>query len=192
MAMRKIVENVGEFLDRASKEYGLMKAQHFSQEMFCNLLEVGVESPIEDMFWIAANALCASEFLDVNPGFRIGQDGKPCLADGIYIKPQARIGKFRADFLISQVGIGPDEHLRPVVVELDGHDFHDKDKHQRSYEKARDRNFVKQGFQVLHFTGSDVVKDPFEVAYEALDLVGCFCGTARGQYTPNDPLAIGK
>jgi hypothetical protein len=41
--------------------------------------------------------------------------------------------------VLSQIGIGPDEHLRPIVVELDGNAFHHKHKKQRAYEKARDR-----------------------------------------------------
>jgi very-short-patch-repair endonuclease len=111
------------------------------------------------------------------------------LTHGIYIHPQDQVEKYRVDFVIYQHGIGPDEIFGPVIVELDGHDFHDKDKHQRSYEKARDRFLVKKGYRVLHFTGSDVVADPFKVAYEALEMVGCF--SLRNGYNKNDPLGAG-
>ena len=80
-----------------------------------------------------------------------------------------------------------EEGLRPLVVELDGHAFHDKDKRQRSYEKARDRYLVQQGLRVLHFTGSDVVADPHKVAYEVLEMLGVYSGSFR-KYNPADPL----
>jgi very-short-patch-repair endonuclease len=76
-------------------------------------------------------------------------------------------------------------------VYLDGHDFHYKDKRQRSYEKARDREMVRAGYRVLHYTGSDVVADPLKVAYEALEFVGAFVGSGREGYNKEDPLGQG-
>ncbi len=193
--MSKVAENVFEFIHKAGALREQMMAERFGQEMHCNCLELGMQSPIEHMFWIAANVLCESEFQKLNPAPDLVHDasGKTVIEmmDGIYIYPQYSVEKYRVDFLIEQSGIGPVEHLGPVVVELDGHDFHDKDKRQRSYEKARDRFLVKKGYRVLHFTGSDVVADPFKVAYEALELVGCFLGSCRNGYDKKDPLGLG-
>jgi hypothetical protein len=47
-------------------------------------------------------------------------------------------------------------------------------KHQSAYEKARDRFLVRAGYRVLHFTGAEVVADPYKVAHEALSLIGVF------------------
>lgn len=195
MAGRNVAENVFAFIDRAAVMRSRMLEERFSQEMYCNCLEGEMQSPIEQLFWIAANVLCESELHRLNPDPLISRldDGSfdQVLQDGIYISSQHKVDQYRVDFLIEQVGIGPKEHLGPVVVELDGHAFHDKDKRQRSYEKARDRHLVRRGYRVLHFTGSDVVADPFKVAYEALELVGCFLGSARDGYDKNDPLGIG-
>ena len=191
----KVADNVLEFIDKAGALAGKMMAERFSQEVYGNCLDMGMSSPIEHLFWIAAKALCDSEYHTINPDLTPTQksSGEWIVApgQGIYIKPQYRVDKYRVDFLIYQIGIGPSEHLGPVIVELDGHDFHDKDKRQRSYEKARDRFLVKKGYRVLHFTGSDVVADPFKVAYEALEMVGCFLVTCREGYNKNDPLGIG-
>ena len=193
--MSKIADNVFEFIHKASDLREKMMAERFCQEMHNNCLEIGMESPIEHMFWVAATVLCESEFHSINqtPDLVRGDDGKTTIKmqDGIYIYPQYHVEKYRVDFLIEQHGLGSDKHLGPVVVELDGHDFHDKDKRQRSYEKARDRFLVKKGYRVLHFTGSDVVADPFKVAYEALEMVGCFHVGYRSGYDKKDPLGQG-
>lgn len=187
---RKIVENVFDFIGKTASIYGQMMAERFAQEMHSNCIDVGMQSPIEDMFWIACNAICEAEYQDVNPEFTAVGDGNYVGGHGVHIKPQALIGTYRVDFLVSQHGIGPISHLSPIVVELDGHDFHDKDKRQRSYEKARDRFLVKHGFRVVHFTGSDVVKDPFKVAFEVLEMIGVFTGSER-EYNHEDPLGLG-
>jgi very-short-patch-repair endonuclease len=178
-------------MDRVGPVYASMEEDRFRGEMHANCLELGMESPIEDLFWIACWLLCKANRIELNPGPDINAQGKPELMWGVYINPQFKVGKYRVDFQIFQVGIGPDEILTPVIVELDGHDFHDKDKRQRSYEKARDRALVKAGYRVLHFTGSDVVKDPFACAFEALDMVGLFAGRFIDEYDPADPLGLG-
>ena len=190
MTERKIVENVWAFMHKASSHYASFMEQQFCQEMHSNCLELGMQSPIEDMFWIASGVLCAGQFVEVNPGPEHDALGELIIGRGVCIKPQAKIGNYRVDFLLSQIGLGPDDIYTPVVVELDGHEFHDKDKNQRSYEKARDRFLVKNGLRVLHFTGSDVVKDPFKVAHEALSMIGVMIGSSP-EYNAADPLDMG-
>lgn len=193
---RTIPDDVWVFLDKASAGVGRHYAERFSQSMYSQMLE-SLESPIEDLFYIACNALCETEGIEVNPEPEFG-----CLPDGkidfetfkpgrgIVIRPQAKIGPYRVDFLMEMHGFAPEEIYTPVIVELDGHDFHDKDKRQRSYEKARDRFLVKEKYKVLHFTGSDVVADPYRVAFEALEMLAVFVGSGRDQYDPQNPLGI--
>lgn len=187
---RELAENVWGFLNDTSARVGRMHAERFSQDLFVYCLE-RLESPIEDLFYIAIHAQCQAENIKINPDPEFDRKGALTIGNGIVIQPQVKIGDFRVDFVMSQVGLGPDEILRPVVVELDGHAFHDKDKKQRAYEKARDRFLVKQGFRVLHFTGSEVVADPHKVAYEVLDMLGAYKGTYR-KYDPADPLGVGE
>lgn len=189
---KDLSETVWGFISVASEHIARMEETRFGQEMQSDCLDLGMESPIEHLFWVACVALCRSQFVNVNPEPAHSKSGELVLGRGIHITPQARIGKYRVDFLIEQVGIGPAGVLTPIVVELDGHDFHDKDKRQRSYEKARDRALVRAGHRVLHFTGSDVVRDPFACAYEALEMVGVYSGTGIGEYNPRDPMAMGE
>lgn len=181
---RKIADNVWQFLHRASDLHGQSQTLGFSQRMH-DMMWDRLESPIEDLFWIACNVLCEASFIDLEPD--------PRWPYGVTINPQENIGSYRVDFMLTRVLSpkrfhGPKE-FAPVVIELDGHDFHDKDKRQRSYEKARDRYLVRQGYRILHFTGSDVVADPFKVAHEALSLLDIF---ADEQYDPRDPVGLGR
>lgn len=190
MADRKLAANVFEFLDKASVLYGRMQADSFSIWRFREMVERSSDSPIEDIFWIACHLQCASASVEVNRLYWAGPN-KWERDHGVHITPQFKVGKYKADFLLEQVRIGPTDVLTPVIVELDGHDFHDKNKRQRSYEKARDRDLVRAGYKVLHYTGSDVVSDPLKVAYEALSFVGAFVGTGREEYDKDDPLGQG-
>jgi very-short-patch-repair endonuclease len=188
---QELTETAWAFIDRASGMYGELKAQHFAQEMQANCLDIGMQSPIEHLFWIACHVLCEAHLSPINPEAVRLSTGEQVLPSGIYITPQRKVDKYKVDFFMSSEGFGPNDILTPVVVELDGHDFHDKDKRQRSYEKRRDRDLVRAGYRVIHFTGSDVVKDPFACAWEALHMVGLFVGTGLHDYDKVDPLGIG-
>ncbi|MGB4345806.1 MAG: DUF559 domain-containing protein [Burkholderiaceae bacterium] len=182
---RKIADNVMQFMSRASDDYGRIKAEHFSQDMYCQLVEGKINSPIEDLFFMAVHVQCAADFVETNPEpwfddtrntWRIGF--------GLHIFPQFTIGKYRVDFLLEYTD-GPQPNQ--VVIELDGHDFHDKDKAQRAYEKGRDRFLVASGYRVLHFTGSEVVSDPYRVAFEALKILGAL---DREKHDPANPFGV--
>jgi hypothetical protein len=53
-----------------------------------------------------------------------------------------------------------------TVVEIDGHDFHDRTKEQASRDRQRDRYLTLDGYTVIRFTGSDVYNDPYQCAEE--------------------------
>lgn len=189
MSADTITDTVWDFIDRAAPLYARVEAQRFAFDMHQNCLECGMESPIEHLFWIASYAICRAQGSDFNPS-PIEYDGRTLVPSSIYLTPQFSVGKYRVDFLLSSSGFGPADVYTPVVVELDGHQFHDRDKRQRSYEKARDRALVRAGFRVIHFTGSDVVRDPFACAWEALEMVGCFVGSSVDKYDPKNPLCL--
>lgn len=188
--IRKLAGNVRKFLESASADYGRIKSEQFSQDLYCQLIEGEITSPIEDLFFIACNVMCAAHYVEINPYVWGGIKGEITEGSGIFIFPQYKIGKYKVDFLLNQNWIGPTEHLLPVVVELDGHDFHDKDKTQRAYEKSRDRYLVKSGYRILHFTGSEVVADPYKVAFEALALIGMSACSGTEEYDKSNPFGI--
>lgn len=118
-----------------------------------------VDSPIEQMFLASMVAIGM-----VGDTFRHGIvsdracyakiDGNGNFADGLFVIPQARVDKYRVDFLL--VKTTGTKITKTVVVELDGHNFHERTKEQSQHDKARDRHFAAKGWFVLRFTGAEV------------------------------------
>jgi len=105
--------------------------------------------------------------------------------DNLIVQPQARLGDYLVDFLVTQQSTVPDfEHRRTLadgmtipgymevtkhlIVECDGHDFHDRTKEQASKDRARDRLLQSLGYRVYRYTGSDLWRDVFTAASEVL------------------------
>lgn len=88
----------------------------------------------------------------------------------IYIYQQAEVGKYRADFLIYDRSV-PAELAEPrwMIVECDGHDFHERTKEQARHDKQRDRFFQSKGYKVLRFTGSEIWQDAEGCANEIIN-----------------------
>ncbi|MDQ3254286.1 MAG: endonuclease domain-containing protein [Acidobacteriota bacterium] len=54
-----------------------------------------------------------------------------------------------------------------LIVECDGHDFHEKRKEQAAKDKRRDRILQSLGYRVFRFTGSEIHNDAIACAIEA-------------------------
>lgn len=81
------------------------------------------------------------------------------------VTPQGQIGPYRVDFLIE------DERKpgRRLVIECDGHDYHERTKEQAKSDRKRDRWLMANGYLVMRFTGSEIWTAPLECACEALE-----------------------
>lgn len=153
-----IPQNVSDFIFRASSAFGRFKDEEFSQFMWSECSRT--ESPIEQLFIVAINLVC--EFNYITPSITsVFHDDN----DNLLIIPQWQAGKYRVDFALRRHPVD-----KIVCVELDGHEFHDRDERQRRYEKSRDRFLTASGYSVLHFTGSEIVKDPCAAALETYKL----------------------
>jgi very-short-patch-repair endonuclease len=85
--------------------------------------------------------------------------------NGVYsVFPQYRIGRYRVDFLVMRSEIDyllnyPLVKSEKVIVECDGHDFHEKTKAQAAHDKKRDRFLQSKGMKVFRFTGTEIFGD---------------------------------
>lgn len=80
----------------------------------------------------------------------------------LHIKPQAQIEGYRVDFAVvatEQWATDLTVEAR-IVVECDGHDFHERTKEQAERDRSRDRRLTTLGWTVLRFTGREIVRDP--------------------------------
>ena len=122
------------------------------------------ESPIEQIFAFAYNLLNLSR-----------EDGD--IAYSLTSQEEIVIGKkkYRADFLFDSDILNEicDSEFNQfkLVIECDGHEFHEKTKKQVEERNTRDMDLKKAGYDVLHFSGSQIFNDPFKCANETLDYI---------------------
>lgn len=139
-------------------------------EEMCHGIISECESPIEGLLLAA---LVAEE--DLQPFTQLHFNNgdfpeKPPFDQAAFFYPQVKIGSYRVDLAIWDASLPFDVGKpRVMIVECDGHDFHEKTKEQARRDKRRDRYFQSLGYKVLHFTGSEIWADPSEVAQEVLN-----------------------
>lgn len=158
-----------------------------------NLLEL-TESPIEATLLLAL-VLCAREH-DIDITIE-GQDPtskysfftryEGNLNQNIRIQPQANIGDYRVDLLLRFSG-SRHQKIEPelprtktlwqevpieskVIVECDGHEYHERTKEQARKDKSRDRKLQSIGYPVYRYTGSEIYGDPFSCASEVVEVL---------------------
>lgn len=115
------------------------------------------ESPIERLFFAAATLV---NFVDLYWfDFGMGPSGKFMS----HVSQQEKIESYRVDFLIT--GTGSLDGIN-IVIECDGHDFHERTPEQALYDRQRDRRLQALGYYVLRFTGVELHTQPFACAIE--------------------------
>lgn len=102
------------------------------------------ESPIEAVFWVWWYAF---DWMDRAIRFNDVQ---------IYLESQVDVtvssgNRYRFDFALTPLKVG---------IELDGHDFHERTKDQVIKRNVRDRELQMDGWQVFHFSGTELLRQP--------------------------------
>lgn len=124
------------------------------------------KSPIEQIFSLAFDIVYFSKNLD--------------LKTNIYLWPQVDIHinnkHYVADFYFDTDEIGDidaKEKFNPLklVIECDGHETHNSTKAQVAKDNRRDYDLKMAGYEVLHFSGSQIYNEPFKCAEETLDFI---------------------
>jgi very-short-patch-repair endonuclease len=97
---------------------------------------------------------------------------------------QHKISSYRADFFLRDI-------LRnaAVVIEADGHNFHDRTTEQAAYDRARDREMQTLGYVVLRFTGSEIHHDPWACANSIFKGLARAADVRDGVAVKQEPLA---
>lgn len=145
--LEKLEPNVKEFLLDVIKD-----------ELFMYLHEISFcESPIERLLGIAIRE---KNFIN------IADDGKYFLETQEEIKIDKNV--YRVDFLMDIVCNGINYK---IVIECDGHDYHEKTKEQAIRDRRKDRLLQREGFIIFRFTGSEIVKNPYSCVREISDFL---------------------
>ena len=87
----------------------------------------------------------------------------------LQIEPQPREVVFNGyipDFAIFINGL-----YRGFIIEIDGHQWHEKTKEQAKADKERERMFLKSGFIPVRFTGSEVYHNAKKCIDELFEII---------------------
>ena len=158
------------FPDLCSDAAEILQEHLASRESGAHAILRLCESPVEQIFLAASIDYFG---LTYNEHFKRGQatfSTNYPTGDGIFtllVEPQKEIrcldSKYRVDFLFSLTRFTPEDKDRlwgKTVVEIDGHDFHEKTKEQASRDKKRDRDLLSESYFTMRFSGSDVFNNP--------------------------------
>ena len=132
------------------------------------------ESPIESK--LLAALLDAAEHVEPPTDIDLTLESISIRYGGcqIDIAVQQQIDRYRVDLLLDawRSGVGRALFSPPesIVVEADGHDFHEKTREQAARDKRRDRELAALHHSVLRFTGSEIFRDAPGAAHEILEL----------------------
>ena len=172
MSEVKLEKNVLEFIDECSKEVGKFEAERFDQDVWCYCVEKdSPESPIEQILYCALKYIQRINRINDYENALIG---KTEYLIGLNIFSQLKIDQYRCDFFIeygSHIRGGFQQFHKELIVECDSQQFHERTEKERRYEKARDRYLTVKGYKVFHYTGSEIVKRPLEIAIQILSYV---------------------
>lgn len=79
-----------------------------------------------------------------------------------------------------------------IILEVDGHEFHEKTKEQAIRDKSRDRFIMKKGFPIFRFTGSEIFNQPHQIAKEIDDyIIETIAKAEQGELSPIDFTEVG-
>lgn len=117
---------------------------------------IDTESPIEQILALELSRCDLRNFNTFNP-----------FIDVLDIEKQVNIlcgdKVYRVDFLISvNYMVGNENNLKMIVVECDGHRYHEITPEQAKERNERDRILNQYGYSVLHFTGSEIYNKPMK------------------------------
>ena len=123
-----------------------------------------ITSPIEKMLYIAIKQ---ARFLSL-----VGDPLMDYQLD-INAQPEIKIDKkiYRPDFhlvMTQAIKIEGIQYVRSYecYIECDGHNYHERTKEQAKNDRTKDRNFMKEGLQLIRYTGSEIYNDAFSCAME--------------------------
>lgn len=137
-------------------------------------------TPIEKLFELSLYAMGGLLFMnhgrarvsaaDFSPhSFPRASDPAPpserMLAD-VYFWRQYEVLDWKVDFLL---GMERDAgRPRFIVVECDGHEFHERTKEQAAKDRSRDRRLQDAGYRIHRYTGSEIYRDPLKCVSDTL------------------------
>jgi very-short-patch-repair endonuclease len=142
--------NIESPIEKAMLSAFMIIGYDFSNTITCRYGKQGIKGDFKDFKWEA------------------GDKFFPEYQSNILIEPQFKIENYRVDFLLTYE---KENKLSRLIIECDGHEFHEKTKEQVARDKKRERFLQDCGYRIHRYSGSEIFKDVFDSAYQALKSV---------------------
>lgn len=157
-------------------EHIIKKVSERMEEFFADEL-VG-DSPIEQLLYgaLACEVMHGMHdygfLIPIDRGKQLSiEDTTNYLFSGndVFVESQVFLLDWPVDFVIKVRSSFNPNKFTSLVVECDGHDFHERTKQQAARDRSRDRRLQAAGFTVFRFTGSEIWNDPVKVVGQIID-----------------------
>lgn len=144
----------------------------FEGEIWCTLSMTVGDSPIENVLFLALSAWFHAHGGELY--FRRMGCVKNYDKDDpwLFWDAQFQISSYRVDFIFCTEEQDGKPVGKALVVECDGHEFHERTKAQAAADRARDRALQELGHTIYRFTGSEIYRDPMKCAEQILRWAG--------------------
>ena len=171
------IEKLGDKLGESERHAFIDEIKMFATEGYCSY-DKAIESPIEQILFSSLLYLIKINGL---PHADPDEIGSYEVVYGISIEPQFKINKYKVDFKIEFSKLIWSRKLKTtianeskmVLVECDSQEWHERTEKERRYEKKRDREILKSGLKIFHYTGKEIVNSSLIIAAEILtEVVG--------------------
>lgn len=164
--MEKFYENLPEIAQREFDYFCSRTVLSEKQDVFDRLIKMSLDyskckSPIEVIFNMCFDLVMT-------------------LKDSAYtLQPQYEVvidenKRYILDFAFIQDNV-------KVAIECDGHEFHERTKEQVEYGNTRDYDLKIKGFDVLHFSGSQIINDPIRIAGSVIRFINTRLEDQKGK-----------
>lgn len=126
-----------------------------------------VDSPIEELMLYGLVLSAQARSLAIEIRGPAGDTAK-LMSDldyrSIKIQVHPKVAGLTPDFVVTFTDpcCWDKEASSSMAIECDGHDFHEKTKHQAARDKKRDREIIATGLSVTRFAGSEIWADPIK------------------------------
>jgi very-short-patch-repair endonuclease len=99
------------------------------------------------------------------------------LGPAVLLYSQPRVEAWRPDFMFCLWDM--EHEVGRIVVECDGHSYHERTKEQAAHDRSRDRQMLLLGIKVMRFTGSEIYRDAAGCAHQVHEVISSLFYTQK-------------
>ena len=148
-----------EFLNLPKRVQELLLINNIREDIIPCTIRESIESPIEQIFKTAFDLymqLLNKEYIFLFSQVTIKVEKKKYIVD-FYFEQDQYVNRFDTD--------------KKIIIECDGHEFHQKTKEQVKHDNEREYDLKMAGYEIIRFSGSQIYNEPFKCVEDAYNYI---------------------